>query len=230
MTSAASGLSPTTRRKGRPRESGAVVIAPGRLESRSMPLAEAAKRAGEECRMPGIGAFGRDGREDGCTIAGARGAALGCASPHGGERTAVLVKVAVGELIASGKPREVHLIASLLWMTDDTVLWKGHGTNSGGRLYRNIPVNTSLLGQGWHEPAWASDISSRSESSQAGRNRLEQPSGVRSRECRLPEGLVCLEVHGEIRRVPDGKLLGEGLDQHQLVIVDVEGVDGTVGR
>src|SRR5437588_6756977 len=98
------------------------------------------------------------------------------------------------------------------------------------RLYRNIPVNTRVLSQEWHELARPGDISSRSEPSQAGCNRLEQSSGVRSRERRLPEGLVCPDVHGEIRRVPDGKLLGEGLDQHQLVIVDVEGVDGTVGR
>ena len=50
----------------------------------------------------------------------------------------------------------------------------------------------------WHTLAWASRISPRSEPSKAGRNRLEQPSGVGSRERRLPEGLVCPDIHGEI--------------------------------
>src|SRR5438270_13510023 len=102
MTSAASGLFPTTTRKSRSRESAAVVIAPGGSESRSMPLTEAAKRPGEERRILRIGAFGRDGPGGGCMIAGARGAALGGASPHGGKRAAVLVEVGVCELITSG--------------------------------------------------------------------------------------------------------------------------------
>src|ERR1700730_11076462 len=67
-----------------------------------------------------------------------------------------------------------------------------------------------------------------SEPSQAGGYRFEQPSGVASRERRLPEGLVCPDIRGNIRRVSDGKLLGESLDQHQLIVVDVEGVDRTV--
>src|SRR5438132_638440 len=105
MTSVASGLSPTTTRKARSRESGAVVIAPGRLESRSMPLTEAAECPGEERRIPRICVFGRDARGCGCMVAGARGAALGRA-PHGGKRAAVLVEIEIREVIASGKPRK----------------------------------------------------------------------------------------------------------------------------
>src|ERR1700730_9676793 len=141
MTSPASGLFPTTTRKGRSRELAAVVIATGRPESRSMPLTEAAKLPGEERRVPWIGKFRRDG-PGGCVIAGARGAALGSASLQGGKRTAVLVEVGVCELIASGKSRKGHLTASLLWTTDGCSLDELWGRTES-RLYRNIPVNAS---------------------------------------------------------------------------------------
>ena len=76
-------------------------------------------------------------------IAGARGAALGGTSPHGGKRTAVLVEIGVGELIASGKARKGHLTASFALDDERQRSLEEPWHELRGRLYRNMPVNTS---------------------------------------------------------------------------------------